>query len=526
MDKIDFAINNNWHISEDETINAQEWSEFEKVSHNKQIAIYGVGNGAEWFFIRNRDKYDISMVVDQNESIQGDIAGAHVFEMRHFKKYNDIWIGSPQLLFESDDKNMVIVISSLMHFWDIAKELDRCGFHNYYAVLPMEANHRKNNQIKENKDWMERFVDDAMEHEVRNNKIVFTSVVDYSGNGRAIADNLAKLEKNIDMVWIVKGKGENIPSYIRAVQYEDRIHAVHEMETARVLIDDNCALPQWFKKREGQIYIQVKHWGSLVLKYFSRDEGVFRGDLQQIRMHERDGEMMDYVITGSDLDTKTCLSGFAFSKEVWQIGSPRSDVFFRPDEAIKRVHSHYCMQDEKKALLYAPTFRYSKLKPEATFVDMDYELIKDSLEKRFGGEWVILLRLHPAVAKESSKIIHPEYVIDVSGYQESTDLVAAADAMVTDYSSMMFDSALMKKPVFLYVPDREDYVAKQRALHLSFDELPFSFAESNNELGEDILKFNKKEYIEKLCLFIEKYNVCDDGNAGIRAAERIVRLID
>lgn len=526
MDKIDFAINNKWNETENELLNEQKWEDFENNVANTSVVIYGIGNGAEWFFIRNKDNYDISMVIDGNDSIVGDYAGEHIYEMRQYDKYKDIIINSPKYLFKEKDNNSLIVISSLMHYQEIADYLDRQGFHNYFAVLPMETNYRKKHGITEQPDWMNRYVEEVVDSPVQRDKIVFTSGVDYSGNGRAIADSIFKLGYKVDLVWIVRESNRDIPNYIRRVSYGERRQVVYEMETAGILIDDNCSLPQWFNKRNEQIYIQVKHWGSLLLKVVSRDEGVFRGDKQQIAMHERDGKMMDYVITGSDLDTKACCSGFAFDKEVWQIGSPRSDVLFHPNEVVSSIKRKYSISDSKKVLLYAPTFRYTELKPEATFINLDYAMVKEAMEKRFGGEWLIFLRLHPAVARESKNIIHPEYVIDVSDYSEGTELVAASDAMVTDYSSIMFEAALIYKPVFLYVPDREDYVARQRALHMTFDELPFSVAETNSEIIRCIHEFDKEKYAVEVKAFMQKYNVCDDGHASERAAKRIIDLIE
>lgn len=526
MDKIDFAINNRWHLTTDKRLAESRWDDFERIAENRKVVIYGVGNGADWFFIKYKDKYDIDIVLDGNKDICSVSANENIYEMRQYKKYDNIVVQPPEFFFSQhpDSNDYVIVISSLMHFNEIAELLKKEGQKNFFSVLTMEANFRFDNGIVEESDWMSQYAIEVSD-EVKKNKMVFTSCVDYTGNGRAIADQILRLGKDVELVWIVKERRDYIPDTIRQVLSREKRRMVYEMETAGILIDDVCSLPQWFRKRDGQTYIQVKHWGSLVLKVVSRDEGVFRGDKQQIAMHERDGKMMDYVITGSDLDTKACCSGFAFDKEVWQIGSPRSDVLFHPDAVIKKIKSKYSIEG-KKVLLYAPTFRYTELKPEATFINLDYQKVKETLEEKFGGEWVIFLRLHPAVAKESKKIRHPLFVIDVSEYPEGTELVCASNAMITDYSSIMFEAALIYIPVFLYVPDMEDYLLRQRALHLRFEDMPFSIAETNDDLMQSIIGFDKKSYDKETREFLRKFNVCDDGHAAERAVNNIIDLME
>jgi len=159
-------------------------------------------------------------------------------------------------------------------------------------------------------------------------------------------------------------------------------------------------------------------------------------------------------------------------------------------------------------------------------MDLDFEQLKCSLEARFGGEWKILLRLHPSIAMEASKLTLPEYVIDTSIYENSQELVAASEIMITDYSSIMFEPAFVNKPVFLYAPDRETYINEERELLLDYDELPFSIARSNEELVNEIKEFSVDMYEKNVKAFFAKYGVCEDGHASERAARFIMKLIN
>jgi CDP-glycerol glycerophosphotransferase (TagB/SpsB family) len=134
--------------------------------------------------------------------------------------------------------------------------------------------------------------------------------------------------------------------------------------------------------------------------------------------------------------------------------------------------------------------------------------------------------LHPFVANLSKNIEKLSYVIDVSDYYDSEELVAASDILITDYSSIMFEPAFVKKPVFLLATDRERYLREERGFLIDYDTLPFPIAESNEDLAEAIRKFSMEKYIQEMDAFMEKYGVHEDGHAGERAAKFILDLLD
>ena len=158
-------------------------------------------------------------------------------------------------------------------------------------------------------------------------------------------------------------------------------------------------------------------------------------------------------------------------------------------------------------------------------IDLDFSRLLNALKKKFGGDWQILLRIHPYVAMESGNVHLPDYVKNVSFYPDSQELVAASDIMISDYSSIMFEPAFIKRPVFLYAPDMEDYVNRERELLLDYNSLPFPIAKSNDELERCVLDFDEKVYQRKLNEMLSFYEVNEDGMASRRAAEFILKLL-
>jgi CDP-glycerol glycerophosphotransferase (TagB/SpsB family) len=114
----------------------------------------------------------------------------------------------------------------------------------------------------------------------------------------------------------------------------------------------------------------------------------------------------------------------------------------------------------------------------------------------------------------------------VTDYYDCQELASAAEATITDYSSIMFEPAFVLKPVFLFAPDRMEYIDKERTLLIEYASLPFPIAESNEEMVENIINFDIEQYRSNVRDFLDENGVHEDGHASERAAEFISGLID
>ena len=181
----------------------------------------------------------------------------------------------------------------------------------------------------------------------------------------------------------------------------------------------------------------------------------------------------------------------------------------------------------KKIITYAPTFRGgSQNKKREVFAEeftIDFNLLRQSLHQKFGGEWYIFVRLHPQLAlrMQKAKFSKSEYIIDISYKDDLYEYLAAVDVVVTDYSSVAFDASYMKIPVFLYVDDYKDYVQDRGELLWKYEEIPFSIAVNNKELSEKITEFKYDNYMKKLEHTFENMGLLEDGNA----TERVINII-
>ena len=433
-----------------------------------------------------------------------------------------------EALLNYDAENTAILISSIRSYLEIINQLSELGHRNYFVTTIMFDKVR--DEVEWKKYTREYDIEECSKYPIDDRKIIFYAMGRYSGHGKAITESLLALKENLDIVWLVKEEHLNadVPKGVRLVSISNRRKQVYEMETAKCWIYEHPVSRDYVKRPE-QYYIQIKHWSSITLKTFGRMLHEFRNEEEAVEHWRYNGEIMDYVFAGSDFDEETCRRGFCFDKEVIRVGSPRSDILFRGPEVRQKIFREFHLELATKIAIYAPTFRLTEdgkaSKDVLRTTKMDFFRLKEALERRFDGNWIIFLRFHPLnhLADENAGL--PQFVRNVTDYEDGEELVAASDILITDYSSIMFEPAFVKKPVFLYAPDRKQYINQERELLLDYDSLPFDISENNEELCKDIRSFDTDSYEKRLDFFLKKYGVCEDGHASERAAEFIVKLV-
>lgn len=527
MDFIQRAVEKKQHISKRESLNAQTWEEFKKRSVDRKLFLFGAGAGTD-FFLENCKEIYVEGVIDNDIRKQGFFLGDFCGEAKEAER-GRLKISSIAILKRYECDEVVVLITSTNYYEQIIEELEKIGIQNYHVLLIMEANKRNQDGYSVAPTLSrEDYAEHCCQEEIQFNKIVFYAFGHYADHGKYITEALLKMRKDLDIVWLVKDMTIEVPVGVRKICAANWKRHIYEMETAHVWIY-NMVVPRYMIKRPGQIYIQTKHWASVTLKKFYLDSATIQGEAESVNKWKYNSEIMDYIITGSDFDTQSSRRGFSFQKEVWQIGSPRSDALFRQEECKKKVYDFYHLSPKAHTLIYAPTYRYSQFSSsyqhEFRGIDLDFRAVKEALEKRFGGEWYIILRLHPSVAKEGAKMAKDDFIVDADSYEDSQELVSACDVMISDYSSIMFEPSFVKKPVFLFATDKENYIDKEYDLLIEYDELPFPLAESNEELVRKIEQFEQDEYEKNLKAFLAQYGVKEDGHASERAAKRISDLI-
>lgn len=368
---------------------------------------------------------------------------------------------------------------------------------------------------------------------VKRNKIVFWTFEGTRGyccSPKYIAEEILRRQQMggeaYEMVWLVEDMEQEFPEGIRKVKSTQWSRAYH-LSTSKIWVSNTRTFYDT-RKRKNQTYIQTWH-GTICIKPI----GKFRGNLFPkiaYLVSKHDSDMVDYVLSGSDWCDTHYRDGLVYDGKIIRTGTPRCDILINQRETIRRkIRKEYGVPENANILMYAPTFRGGSQSTNRSVVTdtatINFERLIAALEKRFGGEWYIFLRLHPQLAAKNESLVTESAsarLIDVTQHQDMNELLAGIDAFISDYSSAIFEAMLLKIPCFVYADDLEEYVTERGDLFFDMEKLPFPLALRDAELVDRVLNFDEIEYRKKLEVFMKKVGVEEDG----KASERVVDLIE
>lgn len=362
-----------------------------------------------------------------------------------------------------------------------------------------------------------------------NKKKIFVS--NYYGKGfgdspKAIIEEINKLNKDYKIYWVVDDTNDSetgeFPDNVHLVK-KDSIKYFYHVCTAKVWLDNRRPIIE-LSKRKNQYYIQLWH-GGIALKQIEKDAEKSLNK-RYVRAAKKDSKNIDVMISNSAFCTNLYKQSFWYKGTIKEYGLPRNDILMNGehhDEIIKKVKKHYKIKDDEKILLYAPTFRKG-LSMDA--YDIDFDALLEALKKKFNCNWRILIRLHPNFdEKEANKLIKNDYMINATKYSDSQELMIASDILISDYSSIMFEFSFMKKPVFLYTKDIDNY-NDDRGFYFDLYELPYDVCDTNDELIKKIKSFNNNKYMRELATFFKKVGLKENGTATEKIVADIVGVIE
>lgn len=352
---------------------------------------------------------------------------------------------------------------------------------------------------------------------IKNNRVLFIGYygAQYGCNPKYISEYLTSHHRSdVEVVWAFTEPSKHLIRGIRKVRFGS-LGYLKMLATSRFIIT-NYRMTQDFRKRSEQIYIQTWH-SSLRLKKIEADTEDSLPK-QYVEMAKRDSAQTDYVIAGCRMSHDTFANSFWYSGVILDIGTPRNDFLLNPDSKItKRIKEQLHIDKDHRIVVYAPTFRKNKT---TDCYNIDFGGLKEALHEKFGGEWIVLLRLHPHLI--NCKLYKNEDdVIDVTRYDDIQELLMISDVLISDYSSLMFDFAISGRPVFLFATDIDDYCKNDRAFYFDIDELPFPLAVSNRQLMSNIIRFDAAAYRNKVNEFNNKVGTYEEGTAS-QSVSRII----
>lgn len=292
----------------------------------------------------------------------------------------------------------------------------------------------------------------------------------------------------------------------------------------------NYRVPDHIYPTDDQVYIQLWHGTPLKrLGYDIESSDNAMNSKNEIREKYRiDAEKFKYILSPSAFASEKFISAWnlkAVSKEsaVLEDGYPRNDFLVNCTEAqLKSIRARLEIADiDKKVILYAPTWRDNQHTSGIGYtyqVSVDFDRLRDALKE----DYIILFRAHYLVANNFDFEKYEGFVYNVSAYSDINDLYLASDMLITDYSSVFFDYAILEKPIIYYMYDLEQYAGEIRGFYLGLDELIGPIVQTEEELIRAIRETSHFSCGEKHRAFNERFNPLTDGKASARVAEHVV----
>jgi CDP-glycerol glycerophosphotransferase len=351
----------------------------------------------------------------------------------------------------------------------------------------------------------------------------------YTGNPRSIYEEMVRqgLDQKYRCYFILENPDTPLPGTAKAVK-RTRLHYFYLFAIAGIWVCDT-RLPKYIIKKPGCTYIQT--WHGTPLKKLALDmDTVFMAGEKGIDNYKRNfydnAQTWDYLISQNHFSTEIFRRAFAFSKEMLEIGYPRNDVLFTKNNSadIMDLKKQLGLPLDKKIILYAPTWRDNEYYSKGKY-KFNPPLDFGEIQNKLSDEYVMIVKYHYLVMDQVDWSPYKDFVYSCDLSFDIADLYLVSDMMITDYSSVMFDYSLLKRPMLFFCYDLEQYKDTLRGFYFDFlSEAPGPVTLTTQELITEIRDYNPTKYSEKQEAFYSKFNHADDGKASKRVVELIQRV--
>ena len=335
----------------------------------------------------------------------------------------------------------------------------------------------------------------------------------YSDNPRALFERLGD-RPGLEQLWLADpAHAASFPSDVRTLDIEGA-DAVRALESADLLVANTHTELEW-EKRPGTTYLQT--WHGTPLKRIHND--VLWAPEGRLERLDRDIAKWDLMISPNAVSTPRLRAAFGYGGRLEATGYPRNDLLSRSEGQVEREQTRKALDIEPgtTAVLYAPTWRDDEVFAEGA-PEIAIALDVARLTEQLGPNVVLMVRSHNMVTGRA-RLDRLPGVIDVSYHADIRDLYLAADVLVTDYSSVMFDFAVTGKPIVIYAYDLDRFRDTVRGFY--FDPVPGApgpVLSRSDEVIEALADLDgvRERYADSYAAFRDTYCGLEDGGSSDR----------
>ena len=348
---------------------------------------------------------------------------------------------------------------------------------------------------------------------LNSSRILFYSFSgkEYSGSPKYISDYLVEKEENMEIIWAVnnleKWKFLTEKGW-KVIKYNSLAHLYYSA-TSQFIVT-NTGPYKAVRYRKNQKIINTWHGGGAYKK--TGIDNPYKGKYEIMYNKFLGQAGVTLFLSSSSAFTKYVIKGaFDYKGEIAECGLPRNDIILssgKGDSISQKVKTFFHLESSKRMILFAPTWRNYQLNQ---YEKINIELVLRASMERFGGEWVFIYRGHN-LSHELEIEGTDLKCINGTNYTDMQELLIAADILISDYSSCIWDFSLTRKPCFLFTPDLEEYNSKF-AFYTPIESWGFDVCLTNKQLADCIRCFSEKKYLENIERNHLLFGICETGKA-------------
>lgn len=359
---------------------------------------------------------------------------------------------------------------------------------------------------------------------VKENVILFETFMakNYSDSPKYIYEYIAQNHPEYECVWAIND-GAKIPYGAKTVKRFSFQYAYY-LAVSKYLVF-NVRPPLWYRKREEQVFLETWHGTPLKRLVFDQEE-VTSASPKYKQQFYRQRKDWDFLVSANPFSTKTFRSCFLYEGEMLEYGYPRNDILYCPnkDEIAQQLKEKLGIPKDKKTILYAPTWRDDQHYGSGQYkfeLALDLKLMKERLQ----DDYVVLLRTHHYISDHIDVSGLGDFVINLSSYDDISEIYLISDICITDYSSVFFDYANLKRPILFYTYDFDKYKNQLRGFYIDMNtEVPGPLLYTSEQVVQAIEDIDEitEEYKERYDQFYDRFCCYDDGHASEHVAEAML----
>lgn len=354
--------------------------------------------------------------------------------------------------------------------------------------------------------------------------ILFESFMakNYSDSPKYIYEYIAKNYPEFTCVWAINDDAE-VPFGAKKIKRFSFQYAYY-LATAKYLVF-NVRPPLWYRKREEQVFLETWHGTPLKRLVFDQEEVTSASPKYKEQFYKQRKDW-DYLVSANPFSTETFRRCFMYDGKMLEYGYPRNDILYdeHKEALADSIRTKLNIPKDKKTILYAPTWRDDEIIEKGKYsftLALDLNLLKE----RLSDEYVVLLRTHHYVAEHIDVSGMEDFVFNVCTYDDISELYLISDICITDYSSVFFDYANLRRPILFYTYDIDKYKNQLRGFYIDMEtEIPGPLLYTSEEVVQAIENIDQvnEQYKERYDAFYDRFCCYDDGHASENVAEEVL----